>query len=137
MNLKLFALILFTSTLISLSTSFPQEAKDDELDKMRATLDDLAQPPALSLEVVPVDSSGLNPLKKRKELELQPVIFTFVRKRCSGVDVRNCRVREDFAVRVAFPPVLTSTHNASPSHRTIIHFLWYACGISNNNYNFR
>lgn len=50
--------------------------------------------------------------------------FTFVRNRCSRVDVRNCRVREDFAVRVAFPPVLTRTHNIFPSHGIIFLFFY-------------
>lgn len=39
--------------------------------------------------------------------------------------MRNCRVREDFAVRVAFPPVLTRRHNTFPSHGISIPFFFY------------
>lgn len=74
MKLKLSALIFFTSTLISLSTSLAQETKDDQLDKMRATLHDLAQP-APTLDVVPANFSDHNSAKKREELELPRVIF--------------------------------------------------------------
>lgn len=65
MNLKLSALIIFTSTLISLSTSFPQEPKDDQLEEARAKLHDLAVRPAPNADVIPVNFSDPNPHKKR------------------------------------------------------------------------
>lgn len=75
MNLKLSALIIFTSTLISLSTSFPQEPKDDQLEEARAKLHELAVRPAPNLDVIPVNFSDPNPHKKRDVSRLPTVML--------------------------------------------------------------
>lgn len=99
MNLKLPALILFTSTLlISIPTSLAQEAeaKHDHIDIMRAALYDLAQPPAPTLDdVFPANYSDLNPPpRKREEPELPHLIFyvcaeAMLRGRCEKLSSKR------------------------------------------------
>lgn len=107
MNLKLSALIFLTSTLISLSTSFPQQAKDDELEELRATLHDLAQRPAPTLEVVPVDFSDLNPSKKREAPKLPPVFFFVCTEALFQGRCEKLRAKRGFCCTCCFSPALT------------------------------
>lgn len=126
MNLKLSALIFFTSTLISLSTSFPQEPKDDSLEKARAKLHDLAQRPAPSLEVIPVNSSDVNPHKKRN-VSILPSTSLYVceepllKGRC-----QRLACKRGFCCKFNLLFVLTRTNNTFPSHG-IITLFFFVC----------
>lgn len=123
MNLKLSALIFFTSTLISLSNSLAQEAKDDQLDKMRAKLHELAQP-APTLDVGPANFSDLNPPKKRKEPELPRVDFYVCAEPLLNGRCEKLSSKRGFCCTCCVSPVLTRTHNTSPSHGIIIPFFF-------------
>lgn len=133
MNLKLSALIVFTSTIISLSTSFPQEPKDDQLEEARAKLHDLAMRPAPTLDVVPVNFSDPNPHKKR-DVSRGPSAILYVcsepllKGRCQKLSSKR-----GFCCKWNFLLILTRTHNTFPSHGITALFYLSACAISNNN----
>lgn len=128
MNMKLFALIFFTSTLISLSTSFPQEPKDDELEEARATLHDLAQRPAPTLEVIPVNFSDLNPHTKRDVSKLPSVILYICTEPLLKGRCEKLASKRGFCCKCNFLLVLTRTHNTFPSHG-IVFFCVCVCNI--------
>lgn len=76
MNLKLSAIIVFTSTLIALSNTFPQELKDDDLELARAKFHDLAVGPAVpTFELTPSKFSDLDPHGKRDVQKLPSTTF--------------------------------------------------------------
>lgn len=122
MYLKLSALIFFTSTLISLSTSFPQEPKDDELEEFRATLHDLAQRPAPTVGVIPVNISDLNPHKKRDVSKLPSVILYVCAEPLLKGRCEKLASKRGFCCKCNIVLVLTCTHNTLQSHGLIAPF---------------
>lgn len=134
MNLKLSALILFIPTLISLSASFPQEPKDDQLEEARAKLQDLAVRPAPNFNVIPVNFSDLNPYKKRDVSRLPSVILYICAEPLLKGRCEKLSSKRDHCCKCNSFLIPTRTRNTFPSHGIIAFFFnAYACATSNSN----
>ena len=78
MILNLSALIVFTSSLINLSTAFPQETKvADDLELARAKFHDLALGSAPIFELTPSNFSDLS-LHKKRDIQVLPSTTFYV-----------------------------------------------------------